>query len=512
MHSMKTSYAGQIFALAKPHDSVGKRTRNRIPKEERKTLVESFIKKHQKLNNGSFPSLSLTHKEVGGSFYTIREIVREIIQENRVLGPGDLLLQGNGSVQDQSLSSSILMDPVPPLSLSPNGFHSASDQSYNFSSEAEEMKSPGSGENINGSLASLDGRGSGILNCREVSGNQDIGLVHQAMDSTEISMTQLAASCSEENDIKRDAGLQNRMETVCDNVATKPLDKRIDVDNKDEGFEELPLMESEGTKPVNNDGRVNDAGAAMTKIENMKNVLGTIDMPAKTVSETFPLKSVTSTMDSPDAQPSELDEVCEGGKGTETEVEAHSITINHVDLGEISSSTSSAVIKEKGTEVIVGQMPNHISVPMEKKVGEEIANPASVDVECADTKETVVVNGVIGNIHETKEFNNGTLTAERKMPTSSTELGICKNDRAKVETMSSYAGNEVASVEKKATMEKGKLDAPDSTSSQKENNATLNRIKPESWKGESNMGRQETNPLLAALKSFLTAFVKFWSE
>ncbi|CDY29069.1 BnaC07g32750D [Brassica napus] len=47
---------------------------------------------HRRLNNGSFPSLSLTHKEVGGSFYTIREIVREIIQENRVLGTSDLIL------------------------------------------------------------------------------------------------------------------------------------------------------------------------------------------------------------------------------------------------------------------------------------------------------------------------------------------------------------------------------------------------------------------------------------
>lgn len=46
MHSLKTTYAGQIFALAKPHDSVGKRTRNRIPKEERKALVETFIKKY----------------------------------------------------------------------------------------------------------------------------------------------------------------------------------------------------------------------------------------------------------------------------------------------------------------------------------------------------------------------------------------------------------------------------------------------------------------------------------
>ncbi|EOA23871.1 hypothetical protein CARUB_v10017088mg [Capsella rubella] len=493
MHSMKTSYAGQIFALAKPNDSVGKRTRNRIPKEERKTLVESFIKKHQKLNNGSFPSLSLTHKEVGGSFYTIREIVREIIQENRVL-PGDVVLEGNGSdhLQDKSLSSSILMDPVPPLSLSPNGFHSASDQIYDFSSEAEEMKSPEIG-----SQAAPEDRGSDILDYREVNGNQLLkegsGRLHQSMDSTDISMNQLAASSSEESN----------METVCDSVVTKPQDKGLDVDNKDEGFDKLPFIESDGTKLINKES-VNDAEAAMTETVN----INTIDMPAETVAETFPVRSVTSTMDSPDARLSELGKLCEGEKGTKTEVEADISTTNHVDLGEIISSTS-AVLEEKGTEVIVEKRPNHISVPMENKVGEKIVNPASVDVEYADTKGTVVVNPEIGNIYETKEFSNGSLTTEQKMTTSGTESGNPKHDRSKVDTMSSYAGNEVASVEKKATMEKVKLDASDSSYSQTEKNATLNRIKPESWKGEE---RRERNPLLAVLKSFLTAFVKFWSE
>ncbi|GMG99452.1 hypothetical protein Nepgr_001292 [Nepenthes gracilis] len=67
--------------------SCGRKSRIRRSKEERKAMVESFIKKHQSLNDGNFPSLNLTHKEVGGSFYTVREIVREIIQENRVLGP-----------------------------------------------------------------------------------------------------------------------------------------------------------------------------------------------------------------------------------------------------------------------------------------------------------------------------------------------------------------------------------------------------------------------------------------
>nr|GMD32154.1 GPI-anchored adhesin-like protein precursor [Ipomoea batatas] len=75
------------IALATCKDSGGKKTRIRRSKEERKSMVETFIKTYQKSNDGSFPSLRLTHKEVGGSFYTVREIVREIIQENRVLGP-----------------------------------------------------------------------------------------------------------------------------------------------------------------------------------------------------------------------------------------------------------------------------------------------------------------------------------------------------------------------------------------------------------------------------------------
>lgn len=87
MHAIKGGWVGQTFALAACRDSGGRKARIRRSKEERKAMVESFIKKYQNSNNGNFPSLNLTHKEVGGSFYTVREIVREIIQENRVLGP-----------------------------------------------------------------------------------------------------------------------------------------------------------------------------------------------------------------------------------------------------------------------------------------------------------------------------------------------------------------------------------------------------------------------------------------
>ncbi|CAF2019890.1 unnamed protein product [Brassica napus] len=115
-------------------------------------------------------------------------------------------------------------------------------------------------------------------------------------------------------------------------------------------------------------------------------------------------------------------------------------------------------------------------------------------------KKKVEEKAVIGNIHDTKEFRYGSLTTEQPiMPTSGTESGSCKNDIAR---------SEVTSVEK-ATVEKKKFDA---SCSQKGNIATLNQIKLESWKGQSNVAGPETNPLLVVLKAFLTAFVKFWSK
>ncbi|PKU69912.1 uncharacterized protein LOC110101053 [Dendrobium catenatum] len=89
MQGVTVSSVGQSFSLPKCSASRENKSRIRRTKEERRTMVMSFIKKYQSSNNGKFPSLNLTHKEVGGSFYTIREIVRDIIQENKVLGPGN---------------------------------------------------------------------------------------------------------------------------------------------------------------------------------------------------------------------------------------------------------------------------------------------------------------------------------------------------------------------------------------------------------------------------------------
>ncbi|KAK4778081.1 hypothetical protein SAY87_018268 [Trapa incisa] len=93
MPTIKICWVGQTFALSKSNESGsgGRKSRTRLSKDERKAMVESFIKMYQNRNDGNFPSLNLTHKNVGGSFYTVREIFREIIQGNRVLGPAKLI-------------------------------------------------------------------------------------------------------------------------------------------------------------------------------------------------------------------------------------------------------------------------------------------------------------------------------------------------------------------------------------------------------------------------------------
>lgn len=74
-----------------------------------------LVSRYQHSNNGNFPSLNLTHKEVGGSFYTVREIVRDIIQENRVLGPAKFILEelNTDHFFEQNPLGSIARDPEP---------------------------------------------------------------------------------------------------------------------------------------------------------------------------------------------------------------------------------------------------------------------------------------------------------------------------------------------------------------------------------------------------------------
>ncbi|KAK8958044.1 hypothetical protein KSP39_PZI001064 [Platanthera zijinensis] len=87
MQGVTVRWVGQSFTLHRcSASSSEKKIRTQRTKDERRAMAEAFIKKYQGSNEGNFPSHNLTHKEVGGSFYTILEIVRDIIQENKVWG------------------------------------------------------------------------------------------------------------------------------------------------------------------------------------------------------------------------------------------------------------------------------------------------------------------------------------------------------------------------------------------------------------------------------------------
>ncbi|KAL0403594.1 UNVERIFIED_CONTAM: hypothetical protein Sradi_2000200 [Sesamum radiatum] len=83
-------------------------------------LLDKRHGSYQKSNDGNFPSLSLTHKEVGGSFYTVREIVREIIQENRVLAPPKVFLEehNHSGFLEQRPLESVSVEPQNDLLIS----------------------------------------------------------------------------------------------------------------------------------------------------------------------------------------------------------------------------------------------------------------------------------------------------------------------------------------------------------------------------------------------------------
>ncbi|XP_010931947.1 uncharacterized protein [Elaeis guineensis] len=140
MQALKAGWVGQTFALARRDDFGEKKPRRRRTKEERRAMVESFIKKYRTSNSGKFPSLNLTHKEVGGSFYIVREIVRDIIQENKVLGPGDASLKALNLEAGLEEHASGSTDPGVYLSIS-SMTHVADHDGMEMSSMANEHQS-----------------------------------------------------------------------------------------------------------------------------------------------------------------------------------------------------------------------------------------------------------------------------------------------------------------------------------------------------------------------------------
>ncbi|KMZ74203.1 hypothetical protein ZOSMA_133G00530 [Zostera marina] len=56
--------------------------RRMVKKDIRRAKVEAFVEKYKADNGGKYPKVTVTKKEVGGSYYTIREIMQKLIYES----------------------------------------------------------------------------------------------------------------------------------------------------------------------------------------------------------------------------------------------------------------------------------------------------------------------------------------------------------------------------------------------------------------------------------------------
>ncbi|KAJ6323069.1 hypothetical protein OIU77_012824 [Salix suchowensis] len=421
MHAVKGGWVGQTFALAKCNDSGGKKSWIRRSKEERKGMVESFIKTYQNLNNGNFPSLNLTHKEVGGSFYTVREIVREIIQENRVLGSGKLSLeeQHNDHFVEQYPLGTISTEPQTSLSTSPIGIP-VPDQHDEGSSEVHLF-----------SELLVKPEQQGFNN-----GNHVIVMNEEAdrPEAVEVQETEPQE-------------IEKRMEEVAasDSEVTQVADVMV------EAFLLPPV-----TKPAEN---LNG---------NSSNV--------RVINGTCEEKTVEKVLLEPEHDPG-----------------------NGISLPDrITSSNDSSLGDDKEVEKSVVQLLEQGSDLVREQAVENFADLAIASSLASVTKESI--------LQDAKADMDVKTIAETKVASAQNAMQTKSLDDNYVTVSSSLSIAKEIEIEDKVVV-------INSRASQKGSNPTLNRINLESWGAASkNQPEPETNPLWAFIKSFLAAFVRFWSE
>ncbi|XP_020274376.1 uncharacterized protein LOC109849019 isoform X2 [Asparagus officinalis] len=74
----------RCFVASVPSESFGEeKRRGRVSRQERRRMLEDFVERFRALNAGKFPTVSHAKKQVGGSFYVVREIIQEIEYNHR---------------------------------------------------------------------------------------------------------------------------------------------------------------------------------------------------------------------------------------------------------------------------------------------------------------------------------------------------------------------------------------------------------------------------------------------
>ncbi|XP_054792366.1 uncharacterized protein LOC129298013 [Prosopis cineraria] len=465
MHAVKGAWVGQTFALAKRNESEVRKSRIRRSKEERKAMVETFIKKYQESNNGSFPSLNLTHKEVGGSFYTVREIVRDIIQENRVLGPAKFTLEEHPSDQvlERDLLGSIAVDPNTYLAASPNENHH---EPSNLKGTSEKMLS---GEHIRVEVQLSDN--GNVLNGSQVSVrnkefNEAYGNGNVISDSqVDETNQELAETCGNGNLIHG---------------------SQVDQTNKDSVEASSPDFQAIESLATEEDVTQNLA----VPITNLSPVT------ADVVVETFPIRSVTRTAIGTESS-GESRELINSSENETKNLGLH-IGKARSELESVELMKNSNLLDEKS----VDDLGNTFSSGIEeegKNVGYTLVKST---MQAALEEHFAHDNEICADLQVKAPHQSNILTAE-VIEQSQTISGA----KTKIQD-----GFHAKTKEGQERTNEHEINGQLGGNTQK-SNPTLDRINLESWDGTpGNSTKQHINPFVAVFRAFVDAFVKFWSE
>uniref|UniRef100_A0A0D9VIR0 AT3G52170-like helix-turn-helix domain-containing protein n=1 Tax=Leersia perrieri TaxID=77586 RepID=A0A0D9VIR0_9ORYZ len=78
VRSCQRTWRGKSHAAAPLSAQEASKGPKRIGKKERRVKIEKFVEEYKASNDGKFPSMKIVREHVGGSHYTVREIVQEL--------------------------------------------------------------------------------------------------------------------------------------------------------------------------------------------------------------------------------------------------------------------------------------------------------------------------------------------------------------------------------------------------------------------------------------------------
>ncbi|KAL7085212.1 hypothetical protein ACP275_14G268100 [Erythranthe tilingii] len=85
MHGSHIKWSGRSYAASAPSNTMEvKKSRRRVSKDERRYMVEKYFNKYMEMNAGKFPTVSDAVKDVGGSYYFVRQILQELIYNSKM--------------------------------------------------------------------------------------------------------------------------------------------------------------------------------------------------------------------------------------------------------------------------------------------------------------------------------------------------------------------------------------------------------------------------------------------